>query len=95
MLQRGKFFIRKLLEAKRKIAKLASTFIINDSVSFNCKYIYLIELYKYFHAIFIVLFSRLKLLNVNCNANLDGFYLTIKLMRVNQINTMVCFLIAY
>jgi hypothetical protein len=35
MLHRGQLFLKKLMEARGKVAKLASSFIVDGSVSFN------------------------------------------------------------
>jgi hypothetical protein len=37
MLHRGQLFLKKLMEARGKVAKLASSFIIDGSVSLNKK----------------------------------------------------------
>lgn len=37
MLHRGQLFLKKLMEARGKVAKLASSFIVDGSVSFNIK----------------------------------------------------------
>jgi hypothetical protein len=39
MLHRGQLFLKKLMEARGKVAKLASSFIVDGSVSFNASVI--------------------------------------------------------